>query len=142
LAIRFFTEDIRFNLPNKRILKTWIQNVITSHNKICGDVNFIFTSNNQILEINKKYLQHDYFTDIITFNYNQEVIISGDIYISIDTVKDNALNFSTTFLNEIHRVIIHGILHLIGYNDKSTTEQEQMRQAEDRSLVLLEEINK
>lgn len=137
MAIRFFTEETDFSPKNKRILKNWIKKVIIAHDKSCSDINFIFTNNQHILEINLKYLQHDYFTDIITFNYNEGSVISGDIYISIDTVRQNALNFSTTFEDEILRVIIHGILHLLGYNDQSEKDKVEMTKAEDKSLSLL-----
>jgi probable rRNA maturation factor len=137
LAIRFFTEEIDYSPKNKRILKNWIKEIVTSHRKSCGDINFIFTNNKHILEINLKYLNHDYFTDIITFNYDEDSVIAGDIYISIDTVRQNSLNFSTTFTDEIHRVIIHGVLHLLGYNDQTEVDKKEMTKAEDKSLSLL-----
>lgn len=102
-----------------------------------GDINFIFTTNGKILEVNRQYLSHDYFTDIITFNYNDSRVIAGDIYISIDTVRTNASIYHVTFNDELYRVIIHGILHLVGYNDKSNAEQKEMTTAEDLYLKIL-----
>jgi probable rRNA maturation factor len=137
LAIQFFSVDTDFKLPNKRILTRWIKQVIISHALKCGEISFIFTNNDKILEINRQYLQHDYFTDIITFNYNQDKIVSGDIYISVDTVMSNSSFYNVTFESELHRVIIHGILHLVGFNDKTKAEQAEMSKNEDMNLNIL-----
>jgi probable rRNA maturation factor len=138
LAIRFFNEEISFKLSNKRIVSSWIKDSITSYQFKTGDVNFIFTHNDKILEVNKQFLNHDYFTDIITFNYNTGNIIAGDIYISIDTVKENSKSYSVAFINELHRVMIHGILHLLGYNDSTSVEKIKMRNLENLALEKLE----
>lgn len=105
--------------------------------KKCGDISYIFCSDEKILEINREYLDHDYYTDIITFDYTEKNRISGDIFISIDTVKSNADEFKVSYEEELHRIIIHGILHLCGINDKGPGEREIMTQKENEALVLL-----
>lgn len=132
--ISFFSEDIVFNLSNKLQSKRWIKNICEQYEKGVGDINYIFCSDDYILEINKKYLNHHYFTDIITFNYNEDDRVSGDIFVSIDTVKSNAIEFDTTFDNELRRVMIHGILHLVGFNDKTDEDKLVMRQKENEAL--------
>ena len=134
--INFFFEDIEpLNLHEN--LSEWIVKTIESEEHLTGNINYIFCSDNYILDINRKYLNHDYFTDIITFNYCEGNIISGDIFISVDTVTTNAKEYKQLFENELNRVIIHGVLHLLGYNDKSETELFEMRQKEDFYLNLL-----
>jgi metalloprotein, YbeY/UPF0054 family len=138
LAINFFVEEIPFKLSNKRNLKNWISRITLYEGKKIGNINYIFASDNYILEINRQYLQHNYFTDIITFNYNEGEIINGDIFISVDTVSANAEKYNnSSFENELYRVIIHGILHLIGYDDKNEESQKIMRNMEDSSLEKL-----
>lgn len=132
--IVFFNEDIKKPKLKVKPIKEWIKSVISSNSLICGNINIIFCSDKYLLEINKTYLNHDYFTDIITFNYNSEEFISGDIFISLDTVKQNSFDFSQTFNNELYRVIIHGILHLLGYDDK-TEEQEQLIHIKEDELL-------
>lgn len=118
-------------------VKIWVERVIEEYKKKTGEVFFLFCSDNYLLEMNQKYLQHDFFTDIITFSSSDvEDIISGEMYISLDRVKENADVFSKSFQDELHRVMIHGILHLIGYKDKSETEEAQMRQEEEKCLLL------
>ncbi|HCQ29002.1 MAG TPA: rRNA maturation RNase YbeY [Flavobacteriales bacterium] len=134
--INYFFEDIdSFEIPDN--ISHWIKNTITSEGKTLGNLNYIFCSDNYILEINKQYLNHNYFTDIITFNYCKDNVVSGDIFISVDTVKSNAKEYKQDYNNELNRVIIHGVLHLLGYNDKSETELFEMRQKEDFYLNLL-----
>jgi probable rRNA maturation factor len=137
VPVRFFSENINFTIPQKLFLKRWINQIIENSQNKTGEVNIIFTSDTYLLEINKKYLNHNYFTDIITFNYNEGINISGDIYISIETVRNNASLYSVAFLNELHRVIIHGILHLLGYNDHTDNEIILMRKMEDNALEQL-----
>lgn len=136
--IRYFTQDTVFSYKNRRINSEWIKKVISEESisrDIClGDVNIIFCSDPFILELNNKYLKHNYFTDIITFDNSQDNVISGDLYISIDTVRNNAIEYSATFENELHRVIIHGILHLLGYNDKTKEQSVIMKEMENRCL--------
>ena len=102
-----------------------------------GEIAYLFCDDEKILEINRTYLQHDFYTDIITFDYSEEDTISGDIFISIDTVRSNSQKYQTEFMEELHRVIIHGILHLCGVNDKSEEEETEMREAENSALTLL-----
>ncbi|MDP4207485.1 MAG: rRNA maturation RNase YbeY [Bacteroidota bacterium] len=137
MAINFFVEEIPFKLSNKRNLKNWIIGIALCEGKRIGNINYIFASDNYILEINRQYLQHDYFTDIITFNYNEGEIINGDIFISVDTVRVNAEKYKFSFENELYRVIIHGVLHLIGYDDKNEESAKIMRNMEDSSLKKL-----
>ena len=131
MRIHFFSEDIDFSLKDKKSIIKKIEYTISNEKKTSQYINIIFCSDTCLLEMNKKYLNHDYFTDIITFDYTEKSIISGDIFISIDTVKDNAVKFSVDFLNELERVIIHGVLHLIGYKDKTENEKKLMKQKED-----------
>ncbi len=137
MAIHFYSLETPFKLSSKRIINRWIKEVIQYHHFKCGEITYIFTNDPKILEVNKQYLQHDYFTDIITFNYNEDKIISGDIYISVDTVKSNANTYNVTFEEELHRVIIHGILHLLGFNDKTKDQQKEMTNNEDLNLKVL-----
>jgi rRNA maturation RNase YbeY len=110
--------------------------VAATYGKKVGDVNYIFCNDERILEVNREYLQHDYYTDIITFDYTEGDIISGDLFISLDTVKTNSEQFSTEYDEELHRTIIHGILHLCGINDKGPGEREIMEEAENRALAM------
>lgn len=115
---------------------SFVEEIIIGENKSLGDINFIFCSDDYIIKINNDYLDHDYYTDIITFNYNQGDVLFSDIFISIDTVKSNAILYDTTFINELTRVIFHGILHLIGYDDKSDQDVSVMRAKEEFYLDL------
>ena len=137
MKINFFYENIakpKINLTQTRV---WINTVVKHFGKSIGDINYIFCDDPYILNINKQYLQHDYFTDIITFDYSENEKISGDIFISIDTVDKNAKEYNTQS-TELYRVIIHGILHLCGFKDKTTNESNEMRKQEDFCLNLLE----
>lgn len=135
--IEFFNQDTELPKIDFDRISLWINKIITNHNKIEGDITYIFCSDNYILDINQKYLSHDYFTDIITFNYNEDNIISGDIFISVDTVFNNSKIYKQTFETELHRVMIHGILHLLGYDDHTETDIANMRKAENDSLLIL-----
>lgn len=132
--IEFYNEDVALPNINPKNINLWISSIIKNHKKKVGDISFIFCSDNYLIQINRDYLNHDYFTDIITFNYNNNIIISGDIYISIDTVKNNAVDYDVTFENELNRVIVHGILHLIGFDDKTDEQQTIMTQKENEAL--------
>ena len=137
---QFKNENLKFTLRNKTILKKWISATINKEKRKEGDITFIFCSDEYLLLINKQYLQHDTYTDIITFDYSEgdsAQPISGDIFISIERVKENAEKFSTTFENELHRVIIHGVLHLLGYKDKTKVAKAQMTSKEDYYLKQL-----
>lgn len=140
MAVYFFTEDIAFNFNQKQIFKQWIKYIVESRDFILGDINYIFTSEDKILAINKAYLNHNYLTDIITFPYSIGRIISSDIYICIPVVKINAQNYQQTFSDELNRVIAHGVLHLVGFNDSTKAEEKIMRKAEDESLLVLKEM--
>ena len=137
MAINFFTEDIEFKFKKKKDLKSWIKQVIVSEKKVIGNLNYIFTSDKYLLKINQKYLNHNTYTDIITFNYDEGNIINGDIYISIDRVKENAMKYANNFDNEFYRVVIHGVLHLIGYDDTNEYLEKVIRNKEDDYLKLL-----
>ncbi len=130
-------------LKNRTILKNWIKYTIEKNNKQIGEISYIFCSDEQLLEINKEFLNHDYYTDIITFDYSESDIISGDLFISIDRIKDNAKTLGLSYQEELHRVIIHGILHLLGFKDKTDEESQNMRLLENECLSnLLTFINK
>ena len=129
--IRYFTEDSDFHFKSRLATKNWIKSVIASESKSTGDINIIFCSDAYLLDINERFLSHHYYTDIITFDYCEGENISGDLFISIDSVYDNSLHFNTAFDNELSRVIVHGILHLIGYDDHSDEDIKVMRSKED-----------
>lgn len=144
--INFHSEGISFLLKNKTRLRSWIKDVLREEKKTPGRINFIFCNDSYLHKLNTDYLQHDTLTDIITFDYSQlknedispgNNIVSGDIFISIERVKENASKFETTFENELHRVMIHGILHLSGYSDKTSPAKQLMTQKEDFYLYLL-----
>jgi len=135
--IRYFSEDTAFLYKGKRLTSNWLKQVAEQEGKRIGQIGVIFCSDPYLLGINREYLGHDYYTDIITFDYCEGKLLSGDLFISIDTVRDNAAFYGTTFDNELHRVIVHGLLHLIGYDDHSDADIAAMRAAEDRSLALL-----
>ena len=134
--VRYFTEDIKFEFKRKLSNNKWLRLVASSEIRKIGDINIIFCSDNYILDVNMKYLQHDYFTDIITFDYCEGNVLSGDLFISIDSVRENAEFYKTGFQDELNRVIVHGILHLIGYDDHSEEEIKVMRSKEDYYLSL------
>jgi len=141
-SIYFHSEDVDFHLVNEKKTIKWIKNSIKNEAKTVGEISYIFCSDEYLHKMNLEYLNHDTFTDIITFDYTEENIVSGDIFISIDRVKENATKFNTSinsaqaFESELSRVIIHGVLHLMGYKDKSAQEKEQMRSKEDFYLTL------
>ncbi|MDR1746817.1 MAG: rRNA maturation RNase YbeY [Tannerella sp.] len=136
MPVSFFTEDVKCPLIKKREIVKWIKNVATSYGKKVGIITYIFCSDAKILEINRQYLQHDYYTDIITFDYSEDDNIAGDLFISIDTVRSNSEKFNTNFEVELRRVIIHGILHLCGLDDKGEANEQRMREAEEEALQL------
>ena len=134
--ITYQTDGIRMPNIKKRPTTAWIRAVAATYGKRVGDVNYIFCNDERILEVNREYLQHDYYTDIITFDYTEGDVISGDLFISLDTVKTNSEQFATEYDEELHRTIIHGILHLCGINDKGPGEREIMEAAENRALEM------
>ena len=139
--ITFSAENIKFPNVRRRQIKTWIQTVAASYGRKVGDVGYLFCDDDKILEVNQEYLGHDYYTDIITFDYDEDDTINGDIVISLDTVRSNAELFAKDYNEELHRVIIHGILHLCGINDKGPGEREKMEAAENKALLLLNPKN-
>lgn len=137
MPIGFYSESISFSLSSKTIIKRWISDVVKSEKKILGSVNFIFCSDKYLLEMNKKYLNHDTFTDVITFDYCEGVKISGDIFISIERVKENAKELKILFDKELNRVMVHGVLHLLGYKDKTKVAKQLMTKKENLYLKKL-----
>ena len=137
-SINFFSEKIRFKLSNPKKTASWIRSVIKKEKCTLHSLNYVFCSDEYLKEINLQFLGHNTYTDIVTFNYNpSKGEIEGEIYISVDRVQDNSKTFKSDFQAEIHRVIIHGVLHLIGFNDKSKREKALMREKEDTYLSLL-----
>jgi len=134
MAISFQAENTRLPKIKKRETANWIKTVAEGYDKKAGEIAYLFCDDEKILEINRTYLQHDFYTDIITFDYSEEENISGDIFISVDTVRSNAQKYGTPFEEELYRVIIHGILHLCGLNDKTEEEEKKMREAENSAL--------
>ncbi len=137
MAIKFYAEDIEFPHIKEEVVSNWIKTVAETYKKKAGDISYIFCSDKKILEVNRQYLQHDYYTDIITFDYTSGNKISGDLFISLDTVKTNSEAFNTPYNEELHRTIIHGILHLCGINDKGPGEREIMEANENKALQIL-----
>lgn len=135
-VINFFNEDTSYALKDKKKLKKWVQLIIEAHHKSLGEVNFVFCSDDYLHKMNLEYLQHDTLTDIITFDYCENETISGDLFISIDRVKDNAALLKIKLVDELHRVMIHGVLHLIGFKDKTKQDAATMRSQEEKSLIL------
>jgi probable rRNA maturation factor len=137
-VVRFHNEDVKLFINNKRILKQWIESVIVNYGYKLSELNVVFCSDEYLREMNKSYLNHDFYTDIITFdNSDTPNIVMGDLFISIDRVKDNATQLAVPFLSECYRVVIHGVLHLLGHKDKSRQDGIVMRKAENEALALL-----
>ena len=135
--IRFFTEDIKLLLKNKAQLRDWFINTAKAESNCIKELNYVFCSDAYLLEMNQLYLKHDTYTDIITFdNSETDMKVLGDIFISIDRIRENAKNFGVTETDELHRVMIHGLLHLLGYGDKSKTEKAKMTEKENHYLAL------
>ncbi|MDR0419755.1 MAG: rRNA maturation RNase YbeY [Prevotellaceae bacterium] len=131
MEINFFSEDIRYTLRHKKKLRGWIIAIVKNEEMSLNCLNFIFCSDPYLLSINQQYLHHNYFTDVITFDYSEGSVISGDIFISIDTVKSNAVEYEVPFTNELHRVMVHGVLHLCGYKDNTDIGRIEMKGRED-----------
>ena len=136
--ISYYFEDTDFQFKNRTINNKWLRLVAESEIRRIGQISIIFCSDNYILDVNQQYLQHDYFTDIITFDYCEGDRLSGDLFISVDTVRENAQEYGTEFTEELNRVIVHGVLHLIGYDDHSEEDIAVMRKKEDYYLSLRE----
>lgn len=134
--ITYNTDGVKMPSIKKRENTAWVKAVAASYGKRVGEIAYIFVDDEKILEVNRQYLGHDYYTDIVTFDYCEGDVISGDLFISLDTVRTNAEQVGATYEEELHRVIIHGILHLCGINDKGPGEREIMEAAEDKALAL------
>ena len=134
--ITYNNENIPFPKIRRRDTTAWIRRVAASYGKKVGEVGYLFCNDEKILEVNREFLQHDYYTDIITFDYCEGDMLNGDIVISLDTVRSNAQQLGKDYSEELHRVIIHGILHLCGQNDKAPGERELMEAAEDKALAM------
>lgn len=139
--ISYFTEDTDFRFKGRALNNRWLRMVAESEIKRVGDLSIIFCSDNYILDVNMRYLQHDYFTDIITFDYCEGNRLSGDLFISVDSVRENALFYGTEFSDELNRVMVHGLLHLIGYDDHTEEDQKTMREKEDYYLSVRKSLN-
>lgn len=134
--ISYNTVNVKMPAIRRRDTSAWVKAVAASYGKKVGEIAYIFVDDEEILRVNREYLQHDYYTDIITFDYTEGDTISGDLFISLDTVRTNAEQFDKPYEEELHRVIIHGILHLCGINDKGPGEREIMEAAEDKALAM------
>lgn len=136
MSIRFASQNINFELPQAENVKKWISQVVLQRGKRVGNISYLFCDDDHLLEVNQQFLNHDTYTDIITFDYVVADLISGDIMISVDRVGENAEKFGVPFEQELHRVVIHGVLHLLGQGDKSDTEAAEMRRQEEDALAL------
>ena len=134
--ITYNSEGVRMPKIKKRDTSAWIKAVAASYGRMVGEIGYLFVDDEKILEVNREYLGHDYYTDVITFDYDEDDTVSGDIVISLDTVRSNAQLFGKTYEEELYRVIIHGILHLCGINDKGPGEREIMEAAENKALAM------
>jgi len=137
MPIHFANNEITFNLKNKTKLKGWIKTVIEKEKLVLGELSYVFCDDESLLKMNQQFLDHNTYTDIITFDYREAKIVNGEIYISVERVRDNAATYKTTFEDELHRVMIHGVLHICGYKDKTKAAKELMRKMEDVSLKKL-----
>jgi rRNA maturation RNase YbeY len=140
--ITYSAENVKMPKIRRRDTSAWIKKVAADYGRTVGEVGYLFCDDEKILEVNREYLQHDYYTDIITFDYDEGDQINGDLVISLDTVRTNAELFGKTYEEELHRVIIHGILHLCGINDKGPGEREIMEAAENKALAMLDTTNR
>lgn len=136
IMITYNSEGVRMPKIKKRDTSAWIKAVAVSYGRKVGEIGYLFVDDEKILEVNREYLGHDYYTDVITFDYDEDDTVSGDIVISLDTVRSNAQLFGKTYEEELYRVIIHGILHLCGINDKGPGEREIMEAAENKALAM------
>lgn len=137
MAVKYYTDDCSYRLPEKRRTAAWLKEVAEAEGYRLGDVNYIFCSAARLLEMNKEFLGHDYFTDIITFDYSDlkgSRVVSGDIFIDVETVADNARIYGATKIQEMRRVVVHGVLHLCGQKDKTPRANAQMHRKEDKYL--------
>jgi rRNA maturation RNase YbeY len=135
-SISFHNEGVNTKTPSKRLLKAWIKEFVSNHGKKVGELAFVFCSDEKILEVNQNFLQHDYYTDIITFDYCEGEIVSGDIFISVERVQENAVSHKVDYNTELLRILAHGVLHLIGFQDKKEKNKIEMTRNEDLCMSL------
>lgn len=135
-SVSFYSEQTDFSIQNQKQVEAWLRQVCRQENKTLSEITFIFCSDDYLLQVNQDFLQHDYYTDVITFDYCEEQNVSGDIFISIDRVVENASSVGVSFPDELHRVMVHGMLHLLGYKDKTVAEKTEMTSKEDYYLSL------
>jgi len=136
MAVSFHSEQINFSISDETAVANWLQDVCVSEGKNLSEVSYIFCSDEYLLEMNRQYLNHDYYTDVITFDYCEADDVSADVFISVDRVSENAQNIGVSATDELHRVMVHGLLHLLGYHDKESADKEQMTAKEDFYLSL------
>jgi len=139
LSLKIFYDSTAYRVQRWRKINKLLEKVIAKEGRISGDLNFIITGDEELKRLNIQFLEHDYYTDVITFDYSEGNVINGEVYISIDRVKENARNYNVSFKSEIRRVIIHGVLHLTGYDDKTEEEKSEMRRLESYWMSLIEE---
>lgn len=140
MALQFHNADHPYRCPHRRLIRSWIHEFAQHHQKQVGEIGVIFCSDSYLLELNKVHLDHDYYTDIITFDYCEGHFISGELYISIDRVRENSKTHNSLFFNELIRVIVHGHLHLVGFKDKTKPEQLAMRAQEDHWIAIFQRL--
>lgn len=140
---KFCWEALNVDMPsfNVALVERWIEQVAKNHDRVLGPLTYVFCNDEKIIEVNREFLQHDYYTDIITFDYSRSRMVSGDMFISLDTVASNATMVGCDYEHELMRVVVHGVLHLCGINDKGPGEREIMEAHEDEALRLLDSIN-
>ncbi len=134
MSLTFTSLDIPFRLSQRKLRRSWLLSILSDHGSLCGDLAIVFVSDNKILEMNRSFLSHDYFTDILTFGESVEGVVSGDLLISVDTVRSNATQWNSSFKDELDRVMAHGLLHLVGYDDTTPTLKTVMTSKEDYYL--------
>ncbi len=137
MPINFFKDDVNFKFTNRKKTDIWLRSVVKGYSFSQINLSYIFCSDNALIKINKEFLDHDYYTDVITFDFSSSKRLVGEIYISIDRVKDNAESLETSFERELSRVMVHGLLHMLGYKDASPKEKQEMREVEDKYLAQL-----
>ncbi|MDE6160267.1 MAG: rRNA maturation RNase YbeY [Muribaculaceae bacterium] len=140
-TFQWICDGVQLQGVDTRRLEQWIRQVVASHNRYVGPLNYIFCDDSKIIEVNRQFLNHDYFTDIITFDYSHGGVVAGDMFISLDTVRSNAQLVGATYERELMRVIVHGVLHLCGINDKGPGEREIMERHENEALKLLDALD-
>lgn len=140
VSVEFHTEDINFDVPNAHVLSAWIEKLVAQESYNLRQITFVFCSDAYLLDLNQQYLDHDTYTDIITFQYANKPDVEGDIFISLDRIRENAAQYNVSLEDELHRVMSHGVLHLCGYGDKSLEEKKRMTEKENQALELLKSL--